>query len=231
MKKKRKRKSSMGLLLILLGLLLIAGAGAYTFRNMQESEEAGVKAADVLMKLDVITQDRELVMAQETLPVIEQGKWEEEAVTPVVQPPAEMPEEEIDGYNYIGIIEIPSLSIQLPVMSEWDYDRLRISPCRYTGSYLQDNMIVCGHNYNRHFGPIRWIGIGADVYFISVDKTVYHYVVVNVELISGTNVEQMVGRQTSDPTTSYYSTWDLTLFTCDASAQNRYAIRCLRVHE
>ena len=116
-------------------------------------------------------------------------------------------------------------------MSEWDYDRLRISPCRYLGSYLHDDMIICGHNYNRHFGPIRWIGIGADVYFITVDKVVYHYMVDNVELIGGGNVAQMIGRRTDDPESEYYSRWDLTLFTCDASVQNRYAIRCLRVHE
>ena len=40
----------------------------------------------------------------------------------------------IDGYNYIGIIEIPSINLKLPIISTFDYDRLKIAPCIYYGS-------------------------------------------------------------------------------------------------
>ena len=45
----------------------------------------------------------------------------------------------VDGYDYIGTIIIPSLNIELPVMSTYDYDRLRIAPCRYYGSIYTDD--------------------------------------------------------------------------------------------
>ena len=41
-----------------------------------------------------------------------------------------MPTVTIDGYDYIGYVEAPVLGLKLPVMAEWDYDRLKIAPCR-----------------------------------------------------------------------------------------------------
>lgn len=35
-----------------------------------------------------------------------------------------MPTVTIDGYDYIGYVEVPVLGLKLPVMAEWDYDRL-----------------------------------------------------------------------------------------------------------
>ena len=48
-----------------------------------------------------------------------------------------MPEETIDGRSYIGVLEIPSLSLQLPVIGSWSYAELREAPCRYAGSAYQ----------------------------------------------------------------------------------------------
>ena len=36
-----------------------------------------------------------------------------------------MPTVEIDGY-----LSVPSVGLELPVMAEWDYDRLKTAPCR-----------------------------------------------------------------------------------------------------
>ena len=52
-------------------------------------------------------------------------------------------------------------------MNEWDYTRLKISPCRFTGSYYSDDLVICAHNYMRHLGPLLQIGIGEDIYFTS----------------------------------------------------------------
>lgn len=67
----------------------------------------------------------------------------------------EMTEVEIDGYYYIGYISIPALGMELPVMSDWSYPQLNISPCRYAGSTKTDDLVIAGHNYTRHFGGIK----------------------------------------------------------------------------
>ncbi len=40
----------------------------------------------------------------------------------------EMTVVEIDGYGYVGVLTIPALELELPVMSEWDAARLKIAP-------------------------------------------------------------------------------------------------------
>ena len=140
-----------------------------------------------------------------------------------------MPVTLVDGFQYIGILEIPSLGIRLPVMDTWDYDRLRISPCLYSGSYYTDDMVICGHNYQRHFSPIKGVDIDADVYFITADKVIYHYTVSNRETVQPTSVEQMIRNMNNrDPEDGDMEDWDLTLFTCNTGGQTRCAVRCIR---
>ncbi|MEE3487737.1 MAG: sortase [Bulleidia sp.] len=128
--------------------------------------------------------------------------------------------EEIDGYLYIGTISIPSLEIELPVMDTWDMTRLKIAPCRYAGSYLTDDMVICSHNNTGHLGPVRWMGLGEDVFFTTVDGKIYHYVTTNIETLEPGEVERMVDNSTG---------WDLTIFTCNTYGYTRCAVRCERV--
>ena len=96
---------------------------------------------------------------------------------------ADMPTFTVDGYNYIGILEIPSLELTFSVMDGWDYTRLKISPCVYSGSYKTNDLVICAHNYARHFSPGKWIDMGADVYLITVDRKVYQYRITNRETV------------------------------------------------
>jgi sortase A len=128
----------------------------------------------------------------------------------------QMPTEEIDGNRYIGVIETNSFC--LPVMDDWDYNKLKISPCRYAGSYLTDNLVICGHNYATHFSSIKWMHIGDDVYFTTVTGKQYHYIVSNMETIEPGHIAQMTN--TGD--------WQLTLFTCHTGGMTRCAVRCTK---
>ena len=84
-----------------------------------------------------------------------------------------------------------------------------------------DDLVLCAHNYRtRHFYPIRWVEMGADVYFTTANGTVYHYVVSNREMLKPTEVEKML----------VPGDWDLTLFTCNTGGTTRCAIRCTRVN-
>ena len=133
--------------------------------------------------------------------------------------------EEITG-QLISDIESKVEDVSLPVMNEWDYTRLKISPCRFTGSYYSDDLVICAHNYMRHLGPLLQIGIGEDIYFTSVDGLTIHYIVTNRETVEPTAVEQMI-ENTSNSETSLLD-WDLTLFTCNLGGQTRCAVRCSR---
>ena len=39
-------------------------------------------------------------------------------------------------------------------------ENLRKGPCRYAGSAYTNNLVIAGHNYRQHFGPIRNLSYG-----------------------------------------------------------------------
>ena len=204
--KDRSGKGARGIVLILIGLILICAAVLLILYNRWDSDRAGRASQEVLDKLD---ED-----ISEASPALKMPNFTE-------KPNREMPTEEIDGYRYIGVLEIPAIDRRLPVMETWDYERLKISPCRYEGSYFEDNLVICGHNYERHFSPIKWVDIGADVYFTTVDGVVYHYVVSNRETVEPTHISEMIENDQNE--------WQLSLFTCNTGGQTRCAVRCQRV--
>ena len=130
-------------------------------------------------------------------------------------PDMEMPMKEIDGETYIGVVEIPSLELSLPVMSDWSYPQLKKAPCRYVGSVYSHDAVICGHNYDRHFGRLKELIPGDEVRFTDMDGNVFSYEVMALETLAPTAVEEMTEGD-----------WDLTLFTCTVGGTTRLAVRC-----
>ena len=131
-----------------------------------------------------------------------------------------MPTETVDGNAYIGVLELPSLELKLPVLSEWSYSGLKLAPCRYAGSAYLNNMVIAAHNYSTHFGYLGNLAQGDEVVFTDVDGNVFRYQVLEVETLSPFAVEEMTDGD-----------WDLTLFTCTISGRSRVTVRCALTEE
>ena len=129
-----------------------------------------------------------------------------------------MPVRTVNGRDYIGVLSIPSLGLELPVISQWDYPSLKIAPCRYSGSLYQNNLIICAHNYASHFGKLKELRSGDTVLFTDMDEHVVTFQMVERETLGPTDEE---GMKAGD--------WDLTLFTCTIGGQTRVTIRLERV--
>ena len=127
----------------------------------------------------------------------------------------EMKVKEIDGYGYIGYLSIPALELDLPVMSEWDYDRLKIAPCRYHGSTKTDNLVIAAHNYSSHFKYIDSLVPGDILIFTDMEAKKHKYKVDAVELLLPTDVDKV--KNSNDA---------LILYTCTYSAAERITVRC-----
>lgn len=128
---------------------------------------------------------------------------------------------EIDGQMYLGIISIPSLGIELPVLSEWSYPNLKLSPCRYKGSYITGDLIIAAHNYRSHFGRIQELSSGDVLMFTDGNGVIHEYMVLQSEMISGRDIEAMEFGSAEN--------WDLTLFTCTLSGQSRVTVRAVEI--
>ena len=193
-----KRKIST--IFIICGILLILASASLIGYNIWDDIRAKNEANSVLGQLE------ELI-----------GSPDSEAIPDyILNPEMDMPTVEIDGYEYIGTLKVASVNIELPVMEAWDYTRMSIAPCRYSGSAYLNNMIICGHNYSSHLGRLRNLKIGDSVTFTDVDGNIFNYKVVEKDTLSATAVEEMQSGE-----------WDLTLFTCTVGGQTRVTVRCM----
>lgn len=182
---------------MILGAALILAALSLFVWNQRQDRQAGEAAEAVLPRLE----ERIADAGGEAAPSDPSG--------------TEMTEVELDGYRYIGFLSIPSLGLELPVMSSWSYPQLKIAPCRYYGSTKTGDLVIAAHNYTRHFGPIKHLAPGDAVYFTDMDGVVTAYEVAEVDTLNPTAVEEM--------TDSGYA---LTLFTCTYGGQSRVTVRC-----
>lgn len=206
-----KEKGKAGIFLITAGSLLLAAALFLVGYNMVDEYRAGETASHVLTIL------KEEMPSAEILenPELDQA----EPPDYILNPDMEMPVIEVEGNSYIGVLEIPSFGLSLPTMSEWSYPRLKLSPCRYSGSAYTGNFTIAGHNYSTHFGPLKNLKSGDQIRFTDVNGRSFLYEVQTVETLEPTAIEDMLSDE-----------WDLTLFTCTSSGQARIAVRCLKVN-
>ena len=142
---------------------------------------------------------------------------EEETPDYFVAPEMEMPKSSVGEYDYIGVLDIPALGMNLPVVGELSYSALKVAPCRYTGSAYQDDLIIAAHNYSGHFGKIKRLQAGDDVFFTDMDGNLFSYQMVSMEVLKDTAVKDMRS-----------GGYDLTLFTCTYAGDSRMTIRCER---
>lgn len=123
---------------------------------------------------------------------------------------------EAEGEQYLGYLSIPKLELDLPVQKEWNFDKLQIAPCRYRGSIEEGNLVIAAHNYVRHFAKLHTLQAGDSVQFTDAYGTIHSYRIKTVEQMSPDEGRRMI---TGD--------WDLTLFTCTYSGNQRTAVRCV----
>ena len=189
-----------------LGLLLIAAALFLSAYNEMESHEARNSAQQVIAQMC------------QTLPTETAAETEAPAVPEyLLDAEREMPVQTINGRDYIGVLTIPSLELELPVLSQWDYPALKVAPCRYSGSLYQDNLIICAHNYASHFGKLKNLRVGDTAIFTDMDENVVSFQLAAQETIQPEDLEAM---EAGD--------WDLTLFTCTVGGQSRVTVRFVR---
>ena len=202
-----------GTSMILLGLLLIAVALFLTAYNLYDEQRAEQSALQVIDRLEDYLPS-EVPTEASTEPIVEQAPMPSDAPDYVLCPDMEMPVETINGMDYIGVLQIPSLELELPIASEWNYPNLKAAPCRYSGSAYLNNMIICAHNYSSHFGKLKNLSEEDVATFTDMAGNVFIYKMVERETLNPTDIEEM---EDGD--------WDLTLFTCTVGGKTRVTIR------
>ena len=187
-------KQKTGVICILLGTICILGAVGCIVYNHWESRNAA-KVTESLL--------------EDIQSVIDEEKTEQDNVQ------TEMPTVKVDGYECIGILSVPVLKLELPVLTDWSYEKLKKAPCHYYGSYYEEDFVIAAHNYKVHFGRLSELQVGDAVTFTNVNGVVYRYEVELLETLPKDATKEMI--------TSGFA---LSLYTCTPGGGNRVTVRC-----
>ena len=122
---------------------------------------------------------------------------------------------EVDGYDCIGILSVPVLDLELPVLTDWSYAKLKKAPCHYYGSYYEKDFVIAAHNYKAHFGRLSELQAGDVVVFTDASGTAHYYEVVLLETLPKNATQEMI--------TSGFA---LSLYTCTPGGASRVTVRC-----
>lgn len=193
---------------MLLGIFFLAASVLLLVYNRRENACAGREAERALRQLQ-----EKIAGANEAGGTVPEASQPEKENT---QMPA--PERKTREGEYLGYLSVPALNLELPVRSEWSYPELRVSPCRYSGSRKEQNLVIVGHNYSRHFGRLTALQKGDRVLFTDLkgEKSAYA-------------VERGLTQKPTAVRETVLSGYALTLITCTPGGGARVAVQCKAV--
>lgn len=132
-----------------------------------------------------------------------------------------------DGTEYVteAILNIPSLDIYYPILSETTEELLKISLNKYWGPNPNEvgNYCIVGHNYRngKMFGKLSEINIGDTIYLTDKRKNKVTYKVYNKYVVSPDDVKctsQLTGGKR-----------EVTLITCTNYGTQRLVVKCKEI--
>ena len=114
-----------------------------------------------------------------------------------------------------GVLQIEALKLCLPILDTWNETNLQTAPCRYTGEAEDQNLVLLGHNYKKHFAPLEKAQPGQEVRLVLSDGRKFVY-----------SVEERIQIQPTETEKVYGSGYPLTIFTCTKGGENRWVLNC-----
>lgn len=207
-----KKKNRIGNILKGAGLILVTAAVLLLVYNLWDGHRA--RESEEAILAEYLQENKK---ASES-PDASDKEDEQNIPDYILNPDMDMPEytlKSLGDVACIGILEIPALDLELPVISSWSYSSLRLAPCRYSGSAYKGDLVIAAHNYQSHFGGLRTLPEGSEVFFTDAVGNRFSYYVAVTEALTPWSVDDMTSGE-----------WPLTLFTCTLDSQNRVTVRC-----
>ena len=202
----------MGVICVFLGVVCLLSAVGLVVYNRWEADRAEETAQALLADVQSIMDEKPQ----------EQFLHEDTVNLPnhLEKRPTEMATVKVGGYDCIGILSVPVLELELPVLTDWSYEKLKKAPCHYYGTYYEKDFVIAAHNYQSHFGRLSELRTGDIVFFTDVNGAAYYYEVVLLETLPKEATEEMIT-----------AGFDLSLYTCTPGGASRVTVRCNAVKD
>jgi len=124
-----------------------------------------------------------------------------------------MPAVELNGKDYVGIIEIPLYNTSLPVASSWGKRDVTSLPCRYSGS-LYDGSLIIGAS-EAQFKSADTISVGDEITFTDMTGAVFNYIISDIRVSDKAEIDALL-----------FETADLSVFVKDTLSSKYTIIFC-----
>ena len=157
---------------------------------------------------EVLKQDQDLVQ------MIQEAWTDQPDSASVLHQPKTSSQDELVSENYLGILTIPSIGLELPVLNSWSQEDMNSVPCRYYGSVEEENLVIAAHNSWQHFGNLDQVQYGDQAYLQTGKDKVIAYELKDIQILEPDQTETMLS-----------SDYDLSLYTCTRDALRRYTLR------
>ena len=224
--KKKKKAFKFEFFLSVFLLCVLSSYAIYAEYDRNKSEEV---SKEILQEISF--QDTTKLVDEEVIVVRLNAIPEEKNVTTTqvvqIEQKIEVPDEQkltaSDGtiYYTIGVINIPSINVNYPILSTYTDELLKIAPCRFHGPNPNEvgNLCIAGHNYknSKFFSKVPNLQLGdkieiTDLSGIMLTYTVYDKFIVNPDELECTS--QLTNGNK-----------EITLITCTNDNKQRHIIK------
>ena len=150
-----------------------------------------------------ITETMELILAERTEAAVDAG-WT-----------GDMPALELQGDDFIALLEIPAYGLKLPVCGVWDSSEVLSYPCRFYGSAYNGTLVIGGYDQPGQFDFFDRIQDGEMITLTDMTGRQFQYAVERIERYNEVPMEVLADKET-----------DLTLFVRDVQYLEYIVLRC-----
>ena len=121
-------RKGFGICCIALGICCLIASVGFIAYNHWEEENAQDTSKNILQDV------RENILDNTSVESTPEKSNRDESVEILGDITQQMLTTQVDGYDCIGVLSIPVLELELPVLTDWSYTKLKIAPCHYFGS-------------------------------------------------------------------------------------------------
>lgn len=186
-----------GKIVFMLGFVLIVCGLALLLLWQMRTKQASQTNAEIVQTVEGILPDRR------------KGTMDPELVR-------DMPALELQGEDYIALLEVPAYGLKLPVCGLWSKGKVLSSPCRFQGSAYNGSLVIGGSDQPGQFDFFAEIQPGAGVTVTDMTGCTFYYEVVRVDRSDSAREEILTDKDS-----------DLTLFVRDAQLLEYIILRCV----
>lgn len=127
-----------------------------------------------------------------------------------------MPVLEINGADYVALLEIPAQGVVLPVSDQWNSMGLSNSPARFSGSAYDKSLVIGGVDHPKQFGFCDEIKHDAVLSITDMTGAQFSYIVFRIDRSKHAQTQWLQNEE-----------YDLTLFCRSAYSMEYIAVRCI----